>query len=76
MVLYEGEEHLTRLLQPQEEMKYIIVLPRMEMAAKLWLPSAPCLFATVQFQGEEEPEVLFYSEEDTDYGTSLSQNAE
>ena len=39
VVLYEGEEHLMRLLQPQEEMKYIIVLPRLEMAARLWLPS-------------------------------------
>lgn len=76
VVLYEGEEHLMRLLQPQEEMKYIIVLPRLEMAARLWLPSAPCLFATVHFQGEEEPEILFYSEEDADHGTSLSQNAE
>lgn len=75
VVLYEGEEHLARLLQPQEEMKYIFVLPRLEMAEKLRLPEAPCLFATVQFYGEEEPEVLFYSEEAKGDGTSLSENA-
>ncbi len=63
VVLYEGEENLLRLLQPQEDLKYIIVVPHISMAANMRLPSAPCLFATVDFKGEEEPEIVFYSEE-------------
>lgn len=76
VVLYEGEESLLRLLQPQDDLKYIIVLPRISMAEKivsampshLKLPKVPCLFATVDFQGNEEPEVTFYTEEAV-YGT-------
>ena len=63
VVLYEGEGSLLRLLQPDEDLKYIIVLPHISMADVLKLPHAPCLFATVDFHGEEEPEVTFYSEE-------------
>lgn len=63
VVLYEGEQSQLRLLQPQEDLKYIIVLPHISMAEKLRLPKAPCLFATVDFQGDEEPEVTFYAEE-------------
>ena len=47
----------------QEDLKYVIVLPHISMAAELRLPKAPCLFATVEFQGADEPNVLFYSEE-------------
>ena len=54
---------LLRLLQPQEDLKYIVVLPHISMAGCLRLPKVPCLFATVDFQGGEEPEILFYSEE-------------
>lgn len=63
VVLYGGEGSLLRLLQPDEDLKYIIVLPHNSMADGLKLPHAPCLFATVDFHGEEEPEVTFYSEE-------------
>ena len=64
VVLYDGEQHLTKLLHPQnEEMKYIFVLPNIQMASRLTLPEAPCLFATVAFHGGEEPDVLFYTEE-------------
>ena len=48
VVLYEGEQSQLRLLQPQEDLKYIIIVPQ---------------FATVDFQGEEEPKIIFYSEE-------------
>lgn len=61
VVLYEGEENLIRLLQPAEDLKYIIVLPHISMVADLKLPSVPCLFATVDFHGEDEPEVQFYT---------------
>lgn len=64
VVLYDGEQHLTRLLQPQEDLKYIFVLPHIAMAQELVLPSAvPCLFATVDYGGQEIPAVKFYSEE-------------
>lgn len=63
VVLYEGEQNLLKLLQPQDELKYIIVVPHISMANNIRLPKAPCLFATVDFHGEEEPEVVFYSEE-------------
>ncbi len=61
VVLYEGEQSQLRLLQPQEDLKYIIIVPHIAMAEKLKLPDAPCLFATVDFQGEEEPKIIFYS---------------
>lgn len=61
LVLREGEEHLIRLLQPQENTKYIIVVPNMEMAENLQLPKAPCLFATVEPTDKEEPKITFYS---------------
>ena len=63
VVLYEGEGNLLRLLQPDKDLKYIITLPHISMAANLRLPKAPCLFATVDFQGQDEPEVIFYTEE-------------
>jgi hypothetical protein len=61
-VLYDGEQHLTRLLQPDEDLKYIIVLPHIQMAKDLKLPKAPCLFATVDYAGGDEPDVMFYGD--------------
>ena len=61
VVLYEGEQSLLRLLQPEEELKYIIVIPHRSMIDKLKLPKADCLFATVDYTGNEEPEVIFYN---------------
>jgi len=61
VVLYDGEQHLTRLLQPEEDMKYILVLPHIQMSRELKLPRAPCLFATVDYAGGDEPGVTFYS---------------
>ena len=72
VVLYDGEQHLIKLLQPQEDMKYIIVLPSISMAQQLVLPKAVCLFATVNWTGGEEPEILFYSEEEISSGTERS----
>ena len=63
VVLYEGEQHLTKLLQPQEELKYILVLPHISMAQSLYIPNVPHLFATIDYEGKEEPHVTFYSEE-------------
>lgn len=54
----------SKLLQPQDdEMKYIFVLPNIAMASQMMLPKAPCLFATVNFAGQEEPDITFYTEE-------------
>lgn len=63
VVLYEGEQNLLKLLQPHDDLKYIIVVPHILMASNIRLPKAPCLFATVDYQGEEEPKVVFYTEE-------------
>ena len=57
----EDEDHLVRLLQPQEDTKYILVVPNMEFANKLILPDAPCLFATVDQTECEAPKITFYS---------------
>lgn len=62
VVLYEGEQHLARLLQPQEELKYIFVLPHSGMAQELILPNAPCLFSSVDYEGRDIPTVRFYAE--------------
>lgn len=70
VVLYESEQSLLRLLRPEEDLKYIIVVPHISMATGLRLPNAPCLFATVDFQGEEEPAVTFYTEEVAEYDSS------
>ena len=61
VVLYEGEQSLARLLQPQEDLKYIFVLPHSAMAQQLKLPKAPCLFATVDYRGQDVPEVKFFT---------------
>ena len=71
VVLYDGETSLLRLLQPDDDLKYIIILPHISMAAQLKLPKAPCLFATVDFEGQDEPEVTFYSME-----ASANENAQ
>ena len=60
-VLFDGEQHLPRLLQPEDDLKYILVLPHIRMAEELKLPKAPCLFATVDYNGSDEPGVTFYS---------------
>lgn len=64
ITLYDGEEHLLKLLQPDDDLKYIIIVPHISMAAKLKKPDTPCLFATVDFNGSEEPDITFYSEGD------------
>ena len=70
VVLYEGEQHLAKLLHPQEDLKYIFVVPNLQMAGQLVLPPVPCLFSTVEFQGEEEPQVHFFAEELSGNGTA------
>lgn len=61
VVIYEGECHLLKLLQPDDDIKYIIVLPNISMRNDLRLPKAPCLLATVDYTGEDEPTVTFYT---------------
>lgn len=64
VVLYEEEDHLLRLLTPHGGVKYIIVLPSMDMADLLTLPDAPYLFATVQPSEGPEPVITFYSSQE------------
>ena len=68
IVLYEGEESQVRLLQPDEDLKFIIVVPDISIAPRLQLPDAPCLLATVKSRGDGEPVVTFYSQEESDNG--------
>ena len=63
VVLYDGEGSSLRLLQPDDDLKYIIIVPHISMIQSLPLPRAQCLFATVNFNGEDEPEIKFYTEE-------------
>ena len=63
VVLYDGEQHLIRLLQPEDDLKYIVVLPHIAMARELRLPKVSCLFATVDYAGKDEPDVIFYKGE-------------
>lgn len=67
VVLYDGEENLLKLLQPSDDLKYIIVLPVISMVEQLKLPKASCLFATVDYCGNDEPQVTFYSQEDINH---------
>lgn len=61
VVLGPGEEHLLRLLQPEDDLKYIILLPDVEMAQGLRLPPAPCLLTTARYTpGLDEPRIVFY----------------
>lgn len=62
VVLYDGEQHLARLLQPEEDLKYIFVVPHISMEREIKLPNTPCLFATVDYTGKDEPDIKFYSE--------------
>ena len=64
--MFTSEQHLTRLLQPQEDLRYILVLPHINMAQELVLPSAPHLFATVDYNGQETPDVRFFTESEGD----------
>lgn len=68
IVLHGGEQHHLRMLQVQPETKYIIVVPTIEMAQNLVLPSAPHLFATVDWFGKADPQVLFYQEGELTHG--------
>ena len=63
VVLYDGEGSNLRLLQPDDDLKYIIVVPHVSMVQDLRLPKAQCLFATVDYNGEDEPKITFYTEE-------------
>ena len=63
IVLDRDEKHLLKLLAPDEAVKYIIVLPDIGMAETLRLPKAPCLLATLNYGGEREPTIKFYTGE-------------
>ncbi len=60
ITLDPGEEHILRLLTPKKDTKYIIVLPERDMADRLFLPDAPCLFALVKESEGAEPAITFY----------------
>ena len=62
VVLGADEEHLVKLLQPEDDIKYIIVLPDINMAQGLRLPHAPCLFAVLKEAPDSKaPQIIFYN---------------
>ena len=62
VVVGRDEGHLLKLLQPEDDIKYIIVLPDIGMAQGLRLPNAPCLFAVLrEAPGSKEPQITFYN---------------
>ena len=61
VVLNEGEQYLTKLLRPEGDLKYILVIPNENMIPSIELPDAPCIFATVTRGSGAVPEVTFYS---------------
>lgn len=62
IALGADEGHLLKLLQPEDDIKYIIVLPDIGMAQGLRLPHAPCLFAVLKETSQsKEPHITFYN---------------
>lgn len=62
IVLAADEGHLLKLLQPEDDRKYIIVLPDIHVARSLRLPRAPCLFAVLKEAADgKEPQITFYN---------------
>ena len=68
MVLGEGDSLLPTMLTPQGDLKFIIVVPDEEMIPDVKLPDAPCMFATVTYDGERKPTVRFIRPEGGEYG--------
>lgn len=66
VVLFEGEESLAMLLQPSEDVKYIIVVENVGMIVRVPIPEAKCIFATVEYQENASPLIRFYSEGEND----------
>ncbi len=60
IVLEKDEAHIIRLLQPDDGIKYIILLRDINMAERLKLPNAPCIFATIARPAGEDVRVKFY----------------
>ena len=61
VVLYEGEESLALLLPKNDAIKYIIVVDNVGMIARVAIPDAKCIFATIEYQTDGEPIVRFYA---------------
>ncbi len=66
VVLFDGEEYLARLLPEDRDVKYIIVVENVGMIARMPLPDAPCVFATLEYPENAEPVVRFYTEGNED----------
>ena len=62
VVLLEGEAPMAMLLEPYKDIKYIIVVENVGMIARVPIPEATCIFATVDYQENADPLVRFYSE--------------
>ena len=63
VVLYDGEQHLTRLLQPRED---LVVYPRYQHAG-VGLAICAHLFATVDYNGQETKKAVLYGKRGDTY---------
>ena len=61
IVLRDDEKHLARLIEPHEETKYIIVVPNASIMDEMIVPDIPHIFATLDYSGQKEPKVTFYT---------------
>ena len=59
VVLYEGEQHLAKLLHPQEDLKYIFVVPKIQMVHQLVLPGRPACSPRWSSRGRRNPKSTF-----------------
>ena len=64
VVLYEGEQHLGKAAPSPGGFEVHLCCAQPPDGWPATLPLAPCLFSTVEFQGEEEPQVHFFAEEE------------
>lgn len=61
VVIDHDEEHLTHFLHPEKNKIFLIVVPDMDFAERLWLPDCQCVFVTLEYTDKEFPNVNFYS---------------
>lgn len=64
VVISEGEEYLTQLLQPKSHKKYIFVVSDIAAAARIPCPDVPCIFAEARMEEAMDPIIKFYSPEE------------
>ncbi len=68
VVLEHGEENLLKRLRLDQDDKCIVVLPDLSMTKNISLPGVPLLYATVEYIPDADPNIKFYSMEESPNG--------